>query len=509
MGVPMVQNLLRLGHAVTVYNRTPGKAKALLALGAVEAMSVPEAVKDAEVVITMLSDDTAVKEMVFGTSGVLQNLPPKSIHLCMSTIEVETSIALASAHAQAGQGYVAAPVFGRADTAESRHIWIVAGGPEPQVNRCRPVFEALGRGYTRLGPNAALAHAMKLGGNLLTIAMELAVSEILTYAKQTGLPPAEFLRFLNTAIFRSHMVQGYGGLIERPSFDPEDKTLDLVANEMLFHTAKDMGVAVPVPDLLNARLQAAEARGWGEQDLAELSNACRQETGLEEIPGPPHTETISIPISLPAPDPASIPTSVVEPEASLAPRPPVLRPPRRPQREPKPPIASKAMPFDEGEKPQPEPPPEDKQSYASPNQEEAVPSVDLAHPAQMASSQPSVELTPPAQLAPSHPFAATRDGETILLDLSQISHFETIGGHVWAWSHGKRYKTNWGKLIEVEAAFNRVLFLLIKRHTLLRPEAVIDLRSTFGGGAKAKVSGNMELDVGRGAVPRLKELLGV
>ena len=323
MGIPMAQNLLGAGHAVTVYNRTPGKAKALIAAGAKEATSVPDAVKNVEVVITMLSDDSAVKEIVYGPNGLLQNLPPKGIHLCMCTLEVGTSMGLASAHAQASQGYVAAPIFGRTDTAKSRHIWIVAGGPEPQVNRCRPIFEALGRGYTRVGPNAALAHALKLGGNLLTIAMELAVSEILTYAKQAGLPPADFLRFLNTAVFRAHMVHDYGGATERPSFDPEDRTLDLAANEMLLQAANDMGVSIPVADLLNARLQAAEARGWGEQDLTELSNTCRTETGLNST---------SIPVPDPAPDPITTPTPILAPapESKAQPQsPPVSRSSRR------------------------------------------------------------------------------------------------------------------------------------------------------------------------------------
>ncbi|MBK8790936.1 MAG: NAD-binding protein [Holophagaceae bacterium] len=154
------------------------------------------------------------------------------------------------------------------------------------MNRCRPIFEALGQGCTRVGPNPALAHAIKLGGNLLTIAMELAASEILPYAKKAGLPPADYLRLLNTAIFRAHVMDGYGSAPARPSFDPEDRTLDLAASELLGQAAKDLGADIPPADLLHARLQAASARGWGEQDLAELTRSFHLETGLEAPPAP-------------------------------------------------------------------------------------------------------------------------------------------------------------------------------------------------------------------------------
>jgi DNA-binding LytR/AlgR family response regulator len=96
----------------------------------------------------------------------------------------------------------------------------------------------------------------------------------------------------------------------------------------------------------------------------------------------------------------------------------------------------------------------------------------------------------------------------ITLDLDQTSHFELLDGRVWAWSQGNRYATQWKKFAEVELAFNQILFLLIKRHILLRPEAVLNIRSTFGGGAKARVGENLELDVSRSAAKKLKELLG-
>ena len=115
----------------------------------------------------------------------------------------------------------------------------------------------------------------------------------------------------------------------------------------------------------------------------------------------------------------------------------------------------------------------------------------------------------PPPLLPASTFAAKDDGTPVRLDLYQTSHFELIKGRVWAWSQGKPYETNWNSLSEVEMAFNHILFLLIKRHVLLRPDAVIDMRPTFAGGAKARISEDLELEVSRSAAPRLRELLGI
>jgi len=100
-------------------------------------------------------------------------------------------------------------------------------------------------------------------------------------------------------------------------------------------------------------------------------------------------------------------------------------------------------------------------------------------------------------------------GVSVTLDLNRTSHFELIDGQVWAWYQGQRYETSWRSFDEVELAFNHVIFLLIKRHLLLRPEAVLDFRSTFGGGARARVGDDLELHVSRTAASRLKELLGL
>jgi len=690
MGLPMARNLLGLGHDLTVYNRTPGKAKPLLPLGAREAGSIAEVAQDAEVVITMLASDEALAQVVYSPGGLLQHLPAKAIHLCMGTVEVETSAALASAHTKAGQGYVAAPIFGRADAIEARRVWIVAGGPEPQVNRCVPIFVALGRDHTRVGSKASLAHALKLGGDLLYTAMEDAVLDMLAFAEKAGMTPANYLRLLNTAVFKSHLVDATGAVSARPSFDPADKTLDLAANEMLFHAAKRVGVEVPTSDLLNARLQAAGARGWGEQDLAALSedpdllaalkgpqgfaeevlvaqalpsadqrfgpmtpaaqpppdDESQEEASRSADPGeaappevalPMHPQAVepepagTLPIVDATPDQESRSESGAQPSASQeempdsdvgssqAPEPPPvpaevpmaaapakpdtskIEAPGRPaalppvpaaQRRPNParqppvrPIPARPIPSrptaarpthgrpilapQPPVRPAPVPPPvsqpvatpipipqvpghpvpfiealsplvphsgshqaptvvlkitkappakQDRRKSQDPKKSQARRSSDtkanpVAAKAQPAPPEPpSIRaVAPSASRPPLSPgsFTALDGGQEILMELDQTTHFEVVAGQVWAWTRGKRCSTSWRSLHEVELAFKQVLFLPIKRHLLLRPEAVQNLRPTFGGGAKAQMGDNVEIDVGRAAATRLKELLGL
>ena len=143
MGSAMAANLIRAGHEVTVFNRTPGKSSPLVALGAHEAASLAEACRG-EMVITMLADDDAASNIALGSDGLVKHLSKGAIHLSMSTISVAMSKRLARAHAQPGQHYVAAPVFGRPDMAAAAKLFIVAAGDPGAIDTCRPVFEALG-----------------------------------------------------------------------------------------------------------------------------------------------------------------------------------------------------------------------------------------------------------------------------------------------------------------------------------------------------------------------------
>src|SRR5262249_61868194 len=141
MGQAMARNLVQAGHQVTVYNRTPSRAEPLVASGARLAATPGDAARG-EAVITMEADDRALEHVAFGEGGIVARLPPEAIHISMSTIGVALSERLTDAHGEAGQVYVAAPVFGRPEAAAAAKLFVVAAGPAAALERCKPPFDA-------------------------------------------------------------------------------------------------------------------------------------------------------------------------------------------------------------------------------------------------------------------------------------------------------------------------------------------------------------------------------
>src|SRR5713226_1742532 len=165
MGLPMARHLLQAGHELAVYNRTRARADQLKQFNAVVADSPAAAARDAEVLVTMVADDAALEDVMLGAQGALAALPRGAIHVSMSTISPPLSRRLAERHRAAGQTYVAAPVFGRPQAAEAKQLWIVAAGPPAALERCRPLFDAMGQGTILAGEDPARANVIKLAGN--------------------------------------------------------------------------------------------------------------------------------------------------------------------------------------------------------------------------------------------------------------------------------------------------------------------------------------------------------
>src|SRR5258705_2437103 len=167
MGSAIARNLIRAGHDLTVYNRTQSRAEPLASLGARIAETPSEAAAPAEVLITMLADDAAVEGVIFAPGNAIQALPAGAVHISMSTISVGLSRRLAEAHKERKQHYVAATVFGRPDGAAARKLWVVAGGSPEPIERCQPLFDAIGQKTFMAGSDAHAANVIKLAGNFM------------------------------------------------------------------------------------------------------------------------------------------------------------------------------------------------------------------------------------------------------------------------------------------------------------------------------------------------------
>jgi 3-hydroxyisobutyrate dehydrogenase-like beta-hydroxyacid dehydrogenase len=282
MGSAMATNLIKGGHTLTVYNRSRNRAEPLKALGAQVADTPGEAVAGAEVAITMLADDHAVEAVVFGKGNVLDSLPANSVHVSMSTISVAMSRRLAAAHAERKQYYVAAPVFGRPEAAAAAKLFIVAAGPAAQIERCRPLFDAMGQKTFLAGDEPSGANLMKLAGNFLITAVIEGLAESFALVRKSGLDANQFHEILTNSLFNAPIYKTYGGLIVSEKFQPAGfkLPLGLKDNRLLLAAAEETAVPMPMASLIRDRFLAALAQGMGEWDWSAIAKVSAKDAGL-------------------------------------------------------------------------------------------------------------------------------------------------------------------------------------------------------------------------------------
>ena len=274
MGEPMAKRLLAARYDLTVWNRTHDRTVALVSDGAQVAATPADVARDCDVVMTMLFDDAAHEEVLFGNKGLPVNgllgaLRPGALHIAMSTISVGLSERLTEEHARRGQSYVAAPVFGRPNVAEAGKLWIAMAGTEDAVASARPLLEPLSRGISVVGSEPWQAHALKLGGNFLISTMIHSLGESFVYAASQGIDPDVFLETVNSALFQSPFYASYGNVMLHPPEKP-GATMDLGAKDLrlLREAAEKRGVRMSLADDLAEVFDEARKQGMGNEDWA-------------------------------------------------------------------------------------------------------------------------------------------------------------------------------------------------------------------------------------------------
>ena len=284
MGSPMASNLIKAGHELTVYNRTSARAQALVDQGARHVESVAEACRG-DVVFTMLSDDAALESVVFGEGGIAGTLPRGGIHISASTISVSLSDSLTTVHAQRGQEFVAAPVFGRPEAAASAELFVVAAGANATLETCMPLFEVIGQLTFRFGQKPSSANLVKISGNFLIASVLESLGEVLALVGKGGLDQQQFLDFLTSTLFAAPVYKTYGGLIIEKKFQPagfaaplglKDTRLTLSAGEMF-------RVPLPLASLLRDRFLALLARGGASLDWSAIAQMAAEDSGQKGL----------------------------------------------------------------------------------------------------------------------------------------------------------------------------------------------------------------------------------
>jgi 3-hydroxyisobutyrate dehydrogenase-like beta-hydroxyacid dehydrogenase len=281
MGSAMARNLIRAGHEVTVYNRSRGKAEELAAEGARIAGSPSEVCRDSEAILTMLADDRAVEEVAFGENGVSSGLPPGCVHISSSTIGTAMARRLAEQHAARGQGYLSAPVFGRPEAAEAKKLIVVAGGAAELIERCRPVFDAIGRQTFVAGTEPWQANALKLCGNFMIASLLETFGEAFTTMRKAGVDCHLFLDTMN-ALFESPVYANYGRMMADERFEPAGFALKLALKDvrLILETAEECASPMPLASLIRDHLLSAMANGQADLDWSSISRVMERDAGL-------------------------------------------------------------------------------------------------------------------------------------------------------------------------------------------------------------------------------------
>jgi 3-hydroxyisobutyrate dehydrogenase-like beta-hydroxyacid dehydrogenase len=281
MGTGIAKSLLLAGHRVAVYNRTRERAEALRKNGAAVAGSVAEACRG-DAVLTMLADDAAVEEVVFGDSGVLKSLARGRVHISLSTISVALSDRLAAEHARAGQEFIAAPVFGRPEAAEAAKLAIVAAGPKAAIERCKPLWDAMGQKLFVVGEQQSKANVVKLTGNFLIATVLESLGEALAFARKSGVDAAALLDFLTSTLFNAPVYKTYGGLIVEGKHDQVGFALPLGLKDvrLVLQAADARAVPMPIASVLRDRFLTALARGHEHSDWSIIGQVAAEDAGL-------------------------------------------------------------------------------------------------------------------------------------------------------------------------------------------------------------------------------------
>ena len=276
LGAPMAANLLAKGIPLTVHNRHRERERPLAAAGARRAATPAEASRDAAVLALCLSDDTAVAEVLLGRGGdtadaALAGLAPGSLVVDFSTIAPASSRAMAAALAERGVAYLDAPVTGGTEGARAGTLSVLVGGEADDLERARPVLEAVGRTITHLGPVGAGQEA-KAVNQVLVAGSYAAVAEALALGQRLGLPMEQVRQALLGGAAGSWALEHRGGSMLRGEF-PLGFRLRLHRKDLAIalEAAAAGGLELPVARQVAAMEDDLIAAGRGDEDVSALA----------------------------------------------------------------------------------------------------------------------------------------------------------------------------------------------------------------------------------------------
>jgi len=281
MGLGMARSLIKAGHRVRAWNRSPGAVEVLVRDGA-EAAATPGEVFDADAVVTMLAADQAVRDVILGP-GLLEGARGGLVHIVSSTISVAFSQELEQAHDRAGIGYVAAPVLGRRDVAAAGELNVLVAGHPDAVSRAQPLLQSLGRRTWPIGEQPHQANLAKLACNFTLAAAIEAMAEAFALARRYDLDPKILMEVLTGTLFAAPAYKTYGPMIVEQRFEPANFKLPLGLKDIRLALEAGEAVGAPLPFASVLRDNFIDAIGHGDtdKDWSAVAAVAARRAGLD------------------------------------------------------------------------------------------------------------------------------------------------------------------------------------------------------------------------------------
>jgi 2-hydroxy-3-oxopropionate reductase len=281
MGGPMAANLVKAGFDVVGYNRTPGKVQALVEAGGRGAQNVAEAVRDADVIITMVPDSPDVEAVTTGEDGVFANARRGALYIDMSSIRPDVAVRVAEAGRKAGLRVLDAPVSGGEAGAVEGSLSIMAGGEPDDFAAAKPVLDAVGKTIVHVGP-AGSGQTVKAANQLIVAGNIELLAEAIVFLEAYGVDTKAALEVLGGGLAGSTVLTRKGAGMLARSFQPgfrlalHHKDLGIVTS-----AAREAGVVIPLGAVVSQLVAALVARGDGGLDHSGLLKLVQELSGRE------------------------------------------------------------------------------------------------------------------------------------------------------------------------------------------------------------------------------------
>lgn len=281
MGAGVARNLLKAGHQVTVWNRSPGPVKAIVAEGA-SAAATPADTLRGDIVFSMLANDAAI-EAVGLCGDLLEKAAPGLIHINMATISLPLARRLAAAHAARKIGYVACPVFGRPDAAAAAQLILVAGGEKALIEKIRPVLTPLGQRIVVAGEKPEAANLFKIAGNFMTASAIETYGEAIALLRKGDADAEAFYDMMSGFYYSGSIHKLYGRIILDQKYDPAGFKLSLGYKDagLALEAAKILEAPLPACSLVHDHFLSAMANGDGDKDWSLIADMAARRAGLK------------------------------------------------------------------------------------------------------------------------------------------------------------------------------------------------------------------------------------